>query len=207
MTDDGRLPLGLEPRDLDGHTVEDLTDYLDAGRTPADPSIDGSPGCVLALEALERLRALTPALMARDEAAEPEPEPGWIRTILSGIAMDARSGRRIPLAEPDEDSDLAITEGAVRGLIRAAENVFPGILIGRCRLDGDVTEHGAEVGVEIDVSVPFGEPIAQLAGRLRAEVVARLHMHTRLAVTGIDITVHDISTWDSTRESMREEER
>lgn len=195
MTDDGRLPLGLDPRDLDGHTIEELTDYLDAGRAPADPSIDDSPGCALALDALERLRALTPVLMARDEAAEPEPEPGWIQSILSGIAMDARSGRRIPLADPDEGSDLAITEGAVRGLIRAAENVFPGILIGRCRLDGDVTVRGAEVGVEIDVSVPFGEPIVQLANRLRSEIAVRLARHTRFAVTGIDITVHDISTW------------
>lgn len=195
MTDDGRLPFGLDPDDLDGHTIEELTDYLDAGRTPADPSIDASSGCALALDALERLRALTPALMARDEAAEPAPEPGWIQSILNGIAMDARSGRRIPLTDPDEGSDLAITEGAVRGLIRAAENVFPGILIGRCRLNGDVTVRGAEVGVEIDVSVPFGEPIVQLASRLRAEIAARLHRHTQLAITGIDITVHDISTW------------
>ncbi|WP_460780258.1 hypothetical protein [Microbacterium shaanxiense] len=195
MTEDGRLPLGLEPDDLDGHTIEELTDYLDAGRTPADPTIDASPGCALALDAMERLRALTPALMARDEASEPDPEPGWIQSILSGIALDARSGRRIPLVDPDDGSDLAITEGAVRGLIRAAENVFPGILIGRCRLNGDVAVRGAEVGVEIDVSVPFGEPIAQLANRLRSEIAVRLDRHTQFAVTGIDITVHDISTW------------
>src|SRR5690606_10365468 len=71
MTDDDATPLGLDPSDLDGHTIEELTDYLDAGREPANSSIDSSAGCVLALDALERLRALTPALMARDEAAEP----------------------------------------------------------------------------------------------------------------------------------------
>lgn len=198
MTDEGNQPLGLDISDLDGHTIEELTDYLDAGRTPADPSIEGSPGCVLALDALERLRALTPVLIARDEAAEPAPETSWVQSILSGIAMDARSGRRIPLSDPDETSDLAITEGAVRGLIRAAENVFPGILIGRCRLNGDVTASDAEVAVVVDVSVPFGEPIMQLADRLRSEIAARLRRHTRLAVTGIDITVRDISTWTET---------
>jgi len=192
---DGRLPIGLDPGDLDGHTIEELTDYLDAGRTPTDLSIEESPGCVLALDALERLRALTPELIARDEAAEPEPDAGWIQSILSGIAMDARSGRRIPLAAPDEWSDLAITEGAVRGLIRAAENVFPGILIGRCRLHGDVTDQDAVIGVEVEVSVPFGEPIAQLAERLREEIAQRLSAHTRLAVEAIDITVHDITHW------------
>lgn len=191
---DGRLPIGLDPGDLDGHTIEELTDYLDADRTPADPSIEESPGCLLALDALERLRALTPELIARDEAAEPEPEPGWIQSILSGIAMDARSGRRIPLAAPDDRSDLAITEGAVRGLIRAAENAFPGILIGRCRLHGDVTDPGAVIGVEVDVSVPFGEPIVQLADRLREEIAQRLRTHTRLIVETIDITVHDITS-------------
>jgi len=195
MTEEGNLPLGLDPGDLDGHTIEELMDYLDAGRSPADPSIEGAPGCVLALDALERLRALTPALVAQDEAAEPEPEASWVQSILSGIAMDARAGRRIPLSDPDDSSDLAITEGAVRGVIRAAENVFPGILIGRCRLNGDVTAIDATVSVEIDVSVPFGQPIVQLANRLRAEIAARLRTHTRLAVTGIDITVHDISTW------------
>lgn len=198
MTDEGNLPLGLDSSDLDGHTIEELTDYLDADRTPADPTIEGSPSCVLALDALERLRALTPALIARDEAAEPEPEASWVQSILSGIAMDARSGRRIPLSDPDETSDLAITEGAVRGVIRAAENVFPGILIGRCRLDGDLTASDAEVAVEVDVSVPFGEPVMQLADRLRSEIAARLNRHTRLAVTGIDITIRDISTWTET---------
>lgn len=199
MTERSGLPLGLDPEDLDGHTVEELTDYLDAGRIPPDPSIDDSPGCALALDALERLRALTPALVARDEAAEPAAEPGWVQSILSGIAMDARSGRRIPLVAPDENSDLAITEGAVRGLIRAAENVFPGILIGRCRLDGDLGSHDAEVGVHIDVSVPFGQPIVRLTDRLRAEIAARLRVHTRLRITGIDITVHDISRWEENR--------
>ena len=195
MTEEGRLSLGLDPGDLDGHTIEELSDYLDAGRSPVDPSIEGSPGCVLALDSLERLRGLTSALMARDEAAEPEPEPGWIQGILSGIAMDARSGRRIPLAEPDDASDLAITEGAVRGLIRGAESAFPGILIGRCRLMGDVTDRDAEIGVELDVSVPFGAQIPELAGRLRSEVASRLSRHTHLTVAGIDITVHDITRW------------
>ena len=38
--------------DLDGHTIEELSDYLDAGRTPVDASIEGSPGCRIALDAL-----------------------------------------------------------------------------------------------------------------------------------------------------------
>ncbi|MEB4613714.1 hypothetical protein OOT08_03585, partial [Leucobacter sp. M11] len=77
--------LGMEPEDLDGHTIEELSNYLEAGRAPADPSIDGSPGCKIALDALERLRTLSPELLAADTEAEPEPEESWVQSILAGI--------------------------------------------------------------------------------------------------------------------------
>lgn len=183
-----------EFEDLDGHTIEELSDYLDAGRTPADPAIEGSPGCRIALDALARLRELTPELLAADTAAEPEPDDTWVQSILAGITLDARAGRRIPLttATPALDADLGITEGAVRGLIRAAEHTVPGVVVGKCRFDGDVTVPGEPVRVRVDVSVPYGEPIPDLTDRLRAEISARLKSHTTLNVTGIDIKVHDI---------------
>lgn len=197
MSDERDAPelrrLGLEPEDLDGHTFEELTDYLDAGREPADPSIEGSAGCQLALDALERLRGLTPTLIAADAAASPQADAGWIDRILSGIALDARSGRRIPYSSPDPRIDLGVTEGAVRGLIRAAENDVPGVLVGRCRLDGDVTAPGAPIRIDVDASVPYGAPIPRLAERLREAIGARLAAHTELVVARIDITIHDIS--------------
>ena len=57
--------LGFEPEDLDGHSIDELTDYLERGRTPADPSIEGSPACRNALRALERLRDLARRLPRR----------------------------------------------------------------------------------------------------------------------------------------------
>ncbi|HZU93299.1 MAG TPA: hypothetical protein VFF85_06715 [Microbacterium sp.] len=203
MTDERDAPelrrLGLEPADLDGHTIEQLTDYLDAGRLPADPSIDDSAGCRLALDALERLRAVTGRLMADDEAAEPEADESWVDRVLSGIVLDARSGRRIPIEFPSPTADLGITEGAVRGLVRAAENSIPGVLVGRCRLDGDIEQPGAPVRVLLDASVPYGDPISDVVQRLRAEVGARLRAHTELNVTGIDIAIRDVrdpSSWN-----------
>jgi len=184
--------LGLEPEDLDGHTIEDLTDYLDAGRTPPDPSIDASPGCRLALDALERLRDLTPELLSADSAAEPEVEEAWVERILTGITLDARAGRRIPFSAPSPHADLGITEGAVRGLMRAAESAVPGILVGRCRLDGDVTEPGAPIRVCVEVSVPYGPPIPLLAERLRTEIATSLMTHTELNITGVDVIVQDV---------------
>lgn len=178
--------------DLDGHTIEELTDYLEAGRTPPDPSIEGSAACRIALDALARLHDLTPDLIAADTAAESQADDGWVRRILGGIALEARSGRRIPLAAPGPDADLVITEGAVRGLVRAAENAVPGVLVGRCRFDGDVTVHASPVRVLVDVSLRYGQPLHVATARLRAEIAERLATHTALDVTGIDITVSDV---------------
>ncbi|RLP72768.1 hypothetical protein D9V32_15080 [Mycetocola tolaasinivorans] len=199
--------LGVEPEDLDGFTIEDLADYLDADRTPPNPAIEESAGCRLALDALERLRGMTPDLRASDEAAELAADDTWVQGILAGIALDARAGRRIPLADEGLGGDLAITEGAVRGLIRAAETVVPGVLVGRCHLDGDVTEPGAPVLIRLEVGVTYGLPIPAMVERLRAEIGLRLRAHTDLVITGIDIAVHDVQLRESNADAATEGER
>lgn len=184
--------LGMDPEDLDGHTMEELAEYLDAGRAPANLSIDASPGCRIALDALERLRALSPKLLAADMDAEPEPDETWVQSILSGIAVDARAGRRVPLPGPKPSADLGITEGAIRGLVRAAENDVSGIIIGRVRLEGEVTEPGEPIEVCAEISIAHGHPIRPLVKRLREAIASRLATHTQLNVTGIDIVVQQL---------------
>lgn len=204
MSDDQATPdvrqLGLEPGDLDGHTLEELSDYLEAGRVPLDPSIEGSPGCQLALDALERLHGLGGQLIDADAAAMPEVDDSWVDRILSGIALDARAGRRIPFAETDPAVDFGITEGAVRGLIRSAENAVPGILVGRSTLDGDVSAVGEPIRIAIEVNAVYGESIPQAVDRLREEVAERLRRQTSLTVTAIDVTVRDIQRISSAAE-------
>ncbi|MFJ4173483.1 Asp23/Gls24 family envelope stress response protein [Microbacterium sp. NPDC089696] len=196
MNDDQGTPdvqhLGLEPSDLDGYTLDDLTDYLEAGRVPRNPSIEASPGCQLALDALERLQGLGGELIDADSAAMPEVEDGWVDRILSGIALDARAGRRIPLAASDPVDDFGITEGAVRGLIRSAENAVAGLLIGHSSLEGDVATPGVPIRIAIDVNAFYGTSIPTAVERLRAEVADRVRRHTDLVVTAVDITVRDI---------------
>lgn len=206
MTDERDTPevrrLGLEPTDLDGHTLDELTDYLEAGRHPADRAIDESPGCQLALDALERLHGLGSELIDAEAAAEPEVDPNWVDRILSGIALDARAGRRIPFESPDPRTELGITEGAVRGIIRSAEAAVPGLLIGRCRLVGEVATAGAPVHVEIDASALHGQPIPLIADQLRAAVDLGLRTHTELNIVAIDIAIRDIrevSSWTQER--------
>lgn len=196
MTEEQGTPemrqLGLEPSDLDGHTLEELSDYLEAGRLPVDESIEASPGCQLALDALERLRGLGGQLIEADAAAMPDVDDSWVDRILSGIAPDARAGRRIPFDEPEPAVDFGITEGAVRGLIRSAENAVPGILVGRSMLEGDVTTVGAPIRIAIEVNAFYGESIPTAVDRLRREVAERVLRHTDLTVTAIDVTVRDV---------------
>lgn len=196
MTTDEHRPAGggfsLATADLDGHTIDELSAYLDAGRQPVDPAIEASPACQLALQSMARLRALSGPLLAADAAAEPAADESWLQRILAGIALDAHAGRRIPLRHPSPHADLAITEGAVRGLIRSAEDDVDGVVVGRCRIDGDLTTPEAPVDLTVEVSIRFGLPIPDTADLLRAAIATRVRVNTDLTVSTIDITVHDV---------------
>ncbi|MCI1017422.1 Asp23/Gls24 family envelope stress response protein [Microbacterium sp. C5A9] len=195
--------LGLEPDDLDGHTLDELTDYLEAGRQPRDPSIEGSAGCQLALDALQRLRGLGGQLIDADAAAMPEVEESWVDRILDGIALDARAGRRIPFAADADGADFAITEGAVRGLVRSAENAVDGLLVGSTHLRGDASVVGSPIRLEVEASAFYGARIPDAVARLRTEIAERLRHHTELNVVSIDITVSDIQQIDTWAKGTR----
>lgn len=177
---------------LAGHTFEELSDYLDRERSPADPSIDGCPECVTALRGMERLRRTQRALFRTDVERESALGDGWVSAILQNINLESRAGRDIPISHPSPTARLSVTEGAVRGILRAAGDGVPNIIVGRCRLDGDVTEPGAAVTVRVDAAVLTGENIPALAGQLREALFAALRLHTDLSVTAIDITIRDL---------------
>ena len=178
--------------ELAGHTFEELSDYLDRDRTPADPSIDGSPECEIALRGMERLRRTHRALLLKDVELESEREDSWVSSILQQINLEARAGRDIPISHPSPTARLSVTEGAVRGILRAAGDSVPNIIVGRCHLDGDVTEPGAPVTVRVDATVLEGEIIPSLADHLREALYKALSQHTELAVEAIDITIRDL---------------
>lgn len=184
--------LSLATADLDGHTIDELSAYLDAGRRPVDPSIEASPACQLALQSMERLRALSGPLLAADAAGEAAADDPWLQRVLAGIALDARAGRRIPLRHPAPGADLAITEGAVRGVVRSAEDDVDGVVVGRCRIDGDLTVPEATIDLTVEISVRAGLNIPGTAELLRVAIAARLRASTDLTVRAVDITVHDL---------------
>ena len=178
----------IDPGDL----IEVLGDYLDRGEEPPRELLHGSPEHHLALDALVRFRRLTRDLLADDVAAEPLRDDGWVATILANIHSEARAGRSIPLAHPSSIADLSMSEGAVRGLVRAAGDAVSGTLIGSCRLEGDVTVPRSPITVAVDASVFWGERIPAAAEHIRAAIESALLLHTELNIVAVDVTVTDV---------------
>lgn len=184
---------GVGPiEDLNGHTIEELDEYLDRGQFPPDSSIDDSPNCQIAIAGLLRLRRMAATLLDEEAAREAARDDGWIHTILGNIRAEARTGRSIPVQHDAPTAHLSLSEGAVRGIVRAAGDDIDGILIGRCLLDGDVTIPGAPVSVQVNASVVWGESIPELAPRVRQAIYAALALHTELNIVAVDVTITDV---------------
>ncbi|NQX05244.1 Asp23/Gls24 family envelope stress response protein [Rathayibacter sp. VKM Ac-2856] len=178
--------------DLDGHTLEELSEYLDRGRTPVDPSIEGSAACRLALANLTRLTELSAGALRRRADEEPDRDEVWIAGLLDAIRSEVRSGRDVPIRHPDPTLRLALTEAAVRGMIRRAGDTMGGVIMGRCTLDGEVATPGAVIRIDVTFALEFGIPIATVADRLRERIRYALERHTELVVGAIDVTVDDV---------------
>ena len=98
----------------------------------------------------------------------------------------------MPISHPDSVLRLALTEAAVRGLIRRTGDTTGGVIMGRCTLEGDIGTPGAPVRVVVTCSLEFGEPVEQAAARLRQRIRAVLALHTELHVDAIDVVVDDV---------------
>lgn len=183
-----------------GYTVDDLSAYLDRGRTPAIAAIDDSPECQAMLASMERVGSLARELLAQDVREHPALEEGWLGGLLTSISREVRAGRDIPLASPDPRTSLSITEGAVRELIRAAGDSVDGVLVGSCSVDGDVTTPDAGVRVALTISVVLHSPVQELAESVRQRVYSELLSHTELVIESIDVTVVDVHVSTRTTE-------
>lgn len=185
---------GFEPDDLDGHTIDELSDYLDSGRQPHDPGIENSPGCHIALDALLRLRTASIGMLETEAESEPGRDQNWIHKVMTNISREAHAGRDIPISHPDPDIHLKVTEGSIRGLIRAVGGDVGGTIIGKVELHGDVTAPGEPIVINVAASAVWGPPLLALAELLREKIVESLAAHTDLNVTAVNITIQDIHT-------------
>jgi len=195
--DEGGVP---EAERLDGHSLAELSDYLDRGRSPADPAIEASPSAQHALAALSRLRAIAPRVLRTDaELFEPK-DDSWVKRILDHIGVQAHAGRDIPLSHDQPGADLSISEGAVRALVRETGDDLDGLIVERTRLRGAIEDRDALVTVEIEVSAFEGTDVEALVEDLRRRVARTLALHTELQLDEIVVRVrHDDLTEEDDR--------
>lgn len=181
-----------DPTDaLDGHTLEELADYVDRGRTPVDPTIEDSPGCRHAIAALERLRSVSTTFLTEGPAGA-QPDESWLAGLMSQISLDARSGADFTLITTPDGDEVVMTEGALRALVRAAGDEQPGFIVGRVRFQGDLSEPERPLVVRVDVVVGYGTRVGPEVVRLRAAVIERLTTHTMFRDVRVDIDVRDL---------------
>lgn len=150
-----------------GRHIEDLSDYLDTGASPDAEHIDHCPQCQARLAGLRSLNAAAMELLDDDVAVAAAEDSGWL-------------------------DDLRETEGSVIAMVRAVGDSLGGVLIGRCRLEGDVSVPGAPVEVNINVSARYGYPLPSLAQELRDAVWAQLLLETELNVSAVNVAFTDM---------------
>ncbi|MDQ1218421.1 hypothetical protein QE411_003276 [Microbacterium arborescens] len=175
-----------------GKTIDEISDYLDSGRSPYDPEIETCPDCLNALDALERAGRLSRDLIAADAAEMPAPSENWFHGVMNSVRAELRAGRSIPLSHPDPRVSVTVTEGAVQALIRASGDAIDGVFIGHSRIVGDVEVPDAPIAVDITASVAWGESLPTAAGAVRRAVSDALAQHTELNITAVDVTVEDL---------------
>ena len=178
--------------DADQDLIALLSDYLDRGETPPEQLLAAAPENRIAFDALSRFRTLAQHLLDDDVSAEPDRDDSWVTGILSNIHREVRAGRSIPVSHPSPQATLSLTEGAVRGLIRAAGDEVAGTFIGSCTLHGDVTTPGSPVTVNVSASVFWGERMPQIAQQLREAITTSLRHHTELNIVAVNVSITDV---------------
>lgn len=175
-----------------GHSLADLSEYLDTGQIGDPGHLAECPECQSGLAALRRLSALGDELLDADIAAAGSGNENWMKAILGNLRLELRPGRSIPLRADTPGDVLTETEGSISALIRSVADSLPGTAAGKCRLYGDVTEPGAPITVGVDLAVVYGHPLEQRAATLRWELAAALARQTELNITAIDVTITDV---------------
>jgi len=175
-----------------GKTVDELSDYLAAGRLPYDPDIETCPECLNALDALERVGTLSRSLLEREARELPPPPANWFDRIMDVVRSEMRVGRSLPVQHPDPRVQITITEGAVRALVRSVGDEIDGLYIGRVDIDGDAEVTGAPVEVNITGTIRWDQSVLDATALLRSAVYEALAQHTDLNVVAVNVTIEDV---------------
>lgn len=175
-----------------GHSLAELSEYLDTGLIGDPEHLAQCPECQAGLGSLRRLSALGNELVDADITEAGSGTDDWMQAILGNLRLELRPGRSIPVRGDDPGDILAETEGSISALIRSIADGMPGTAAGKCRLQGDVTDPGAPITVDIELAVVYGHPLKERAAALRRQLAEALSRHTELNITEIQVTITDV---------------
>lgn len=170
-------------------SLEALSDYLDSHRTPVRPDIEGDPVAAAALVRLEALRTASRDLLDTEAT---NADDRWIAGVLTAIRTTAHAGRDIPVPDADPASTLVVTEGALRGLVRALGDEVPGVVVRRTRFTGDLDVAGGSVDVEVSIVVTADGPVHLRAEALHDLVADAFAAHAPFVVRTLVVRVADL---------------
>lgn len=153
--------------------------------------INSCPECSRKIASLTKLQSVANKAFNK-EVGEQASDSSWIDKMLNNLAFEARAGRSVPLKSPLKELTISQTEGAIVAAARAVADQLDEVIIGRCRLVGDLETLGAPVEVEVTASVQFGMFIPDLAQALRNNIRQELERISELNITAINITVQDL---------------
>jgi len=171
-----------------GYSLEDLSAYLDRGRTPRIPAIERNAECQALLASMERMGRLSREIVD-EQATEPLAE-SWYDEIMREVMREFRAGRDIPLTRTADGTQLVVTEGALYELIRTVGDDVAGVLVGRVRIDQP--EPTDALDVRVTVSVLFGYPMQRTVDLMCDGIRAAIERHGELRVGRVDVTVGDV---------------
>ncbi|MCJ1707681.1 Asp23/Gls24 family envelope stress response protein [Microbacterium sp. VKM Ac-2923] len=173
-----------------GYSLEELSAYLDRGRTPRIPAIERNAECQAVLASMERMGRLSREIV-EEQASEPLAE-SWYDSIMRQVMREFRAGRDIPLARAADGTEIVVTEGALYELIRTVGDGVSGVLVGRVHLNQSEPE--APLDVRVTVSVRFGRAMTAAVDEMRDGIRTAIERHGDLRVGRVDVTVGDVHT-------------
>lgn len=153
--------------------------------------IELCPSCTQRVDALRRVDQMSAGLISAEVAVQ-EQDTGWFDRLMGNLVFETRAGRTIPLGAEYNVDSLSITEGAILSAIRGVADSMEHLIIGRCRLEGDVETPGSPITIQASATVRFGVVIEDVADRLRELIISEVHRVSELRVEAIDIEVEDI---------------
>lgn len=157
-------------------------------RRSEEAHLSSCPHCREAVSGLDELESAARRLHRESAESSAHDAESLTRRVMDVVRLELRPGRPLPLGEPAED--LWIMEAVAARAVRAAAETVPGVRAGSCRL----LSAGADgaVGVRLDIHAQAGEPLPDLAARVRERVWEAADRELGMVVAVVDIRVTDV---------------